>query len=173
MVHIHCATRNIWCNVNISSLDRYGLWTHSSGSSFRVVFEVPTWKLKQRPIVLKKVELQPELKTDNESEDHAMPQFGYHEQILHWLMKKMCFDITLKQGLNFGKGRQSLLCSYYHRICRGWITSQPLHLQKWNTSNHLFRGWYRHNKLGFWCQHGCGVLSSHCKYGFSKFWWIK
>lgn len=82
----------------------------------------------QQPIIFRKVKSWPEVRTDNKSNNQAASQFSHYEQIFYQMMKKMSYNLTRKLGLNFGRGRQDLLCSfipqeknpdYYHKTCRG------------------------------------------------------
>lgn len=77
-----------------------------------VVFEVPTQRLYQHTIIFGRVESRPNENPDNEIDDQVSLQFGHYEQILHRMMKKMGYELTLKKRLNFGKGRRSLLSSF-------------------------------------------------------------
>ena len=64
---------------------------------------------------------------DSESENES-PQFSHYEPNVLRMMQRMEYDLTNGPGLNFGKGRRTLLPSfipkgktpdYYHRTRRG------------------------------------------------------
>ena len=67
--------------------------------------------------------------TREESEgEQESPQFGHYEPKALRMMKSMGYDLTNGPGLNFGKGRTTLLRSfvpkgktpdYYHQTRRG------------------------------------------------------
>ena len=64
---------------------------------------------------------------DSQSEDES-PQFSHYEPNVLRMMENMGYDLTNGPGLNFGKGRRTLLRSfipkgkasdYYHQTRRG------------------------------------------------------
>jgi len=64
---------------------------------------------------------------DSKSETE-LPQFSHYESNVLRMMENMGYDLISGPGLNFGKGRRTLLRSfvpkgkapdYYHRTCRG------------------------------------------------------
>lgn len=77
-----------------------------------VVFVVPPRRPDQHPITFWRVESwsDPNLGDDNDSQ--ASPQFELYEPNFHKMMRKIGYDLTSKQGLNFGKGRRNLLRSF-------------------------------------------------------------
>lgn len=82
----------------------------------------------QHPIILGRVESRIDQVSGDKSDDQASLQLEYYEPTLRQMMKRMGYDLTLEQGLNFGKWRKNLLRSfvlkgknlnYYHKARRG------------------------------------------------------
>ena len=66
---------------------------------------------------------------ENSKSDNESPQFSYYEPNVLRMMESMGYDLTNSPGLNFGKGRRTLLRSfipkgktpsYYHRTRGGF-----------------------------------------------------
>ena len=81
---------------------------------------------------------------DSESENEP-PQFSHYEPNILRMMENMGYDLTSGLGLNFGKGRRTLLRSfvpkgkapdYYHRTRRGWAMCQLQSYQPLSLKSH-------------------------------------
>ena len=89
--------------------------------------EVPVRRKGQKLIIFGRVESKPMIREDSKSETDP-PQFSHYEPNVLKMMGNMGYDLASGLGLNFGKGRQTLLRSfipkgkapdYYHRTRRG------------------------------------------------------
>jgi len=90
-------------------------------------FEVPTKHKGQKSNLFRRIESKPVIREDSKSEVES-PQFSYYEPNVLRMMENMEYDLMKKFGLNFGKGRWTLLRSfvpkgkafdYYHKTRRG------------------------------------------------------
>jgi len=88
---------------------------------------VPARRKGQRPILFGRIKSELMSHEDSESENES-PQFSHYEPNILRMMEGMGYDLTKSPGLNFGKGRRTLLRSfvpkgkipdYYHRTRRG------------------------------------------------------
>ena len=88
---------------------------------------VPARRKGQKPILFGRISSEPTPREDSESEEES-PQLSHYEPKALKMMKCMGYDLTNRPGLNFGKGRRTLLRSfvpkgkapdYYHRTRRG------------------------------------------------------
>ena len=88
---------------------------------------VPARQKGQRPILFGRIESEPMTCEESEGEQESH-QFGHYEPKALRMMKSIGYDLTSRLGLNFGKGRRTLLRSfvpkgetpdYYHRTRRG------------------------------------------------------
>ena len=88
---------------------------------------VPARRKGQKPILFGRISSEPTPHEESEGEEES-PQFGHYEPKALRMMKRMGYDLTSRPGLNFGKGRRTLLRSfvpegkapdYYHQTRRG------------------------------------------------------
>ena len=88
---------------------------------------VPARREGQRPILFGRIKPEPMTREESEGEQESL-QFGHYEPKTLRTMKSMGYDLTSRPGLNFSKGRRTLLWSfmpkgktpdYYHRTRRG------------------------------------------------------
>jgi len=91
------------------------------------LFMVPAKCEGQRPILFGRVESKSMTQESSESDDEPWQLSHYEPNVLR-MMENMGYDLTRSPGLNFGKGRRTLLQSfipkrktpdYYHRTRRG------------------------------------------------------
>jgi len=106
-----------------SSLTVYQSVSDAQGS----FFEVPARSKSQKPILFRRVESKPTISEDSKSETELL-QFSHYEPNVLRIIETMGYNLTSGLGLNFGKGRRTLLRSfvpkgkapdYYHRTRRG------------------------------------------------------
>ena len=71
-------------------------------------YEVPTRRKGQKLILFGRVECKPTTYEDSKSETE-LPQFSHYESNVLRMMKNMGYDLTSGPGLNFSKGRRTLL----------------------------------------------------------------
>jgi len=90
-------------------------------------FEVPARRKDQKLILFGRVKSKSMTCEDSESKTE-LPQFSHYESNLFRMMENMGYDLTSGPGLNFGKGRRTLLRffipkgkapDYYHRTRKG------------------------------------------------------
>jgi len=90
-------------------------------------FEVPAKHKGQKSIFFGRIESEPVIREDSESEVEP-PIFSHYEPNVLRMMENMGYDLMKKSGLNFSKGRRTLLRSfvpkgkgpdYYHKSRRG------------------------------------------------------
>jgi len=90
-------------------------------------FEVPASCKGQKLILFGRVESKLKIFEDSESETE-LPQFSHYKSNILRMMENIRYDLTSSLGLNFDKGRRTLLRSfvlkgkapdYYHRTRRG------------------------------------------------------
>jgi len=90
-------------------------------------FEVLARRKGQKLILFRRVRSKPTTCKDSKSET-KLPQFSHYESNVLRMMEIMGYDLTSGLGLNFGKGRRTLLLSfvtkgkapdYYHQTHRG------------------------------------------------------
>ena len=88
---------------------------------------VPARRKGQNQILFGRVESKSMTREDSESDDEY-PQFSHYEPNVFKMMENMGYDLTNGPGLNFDKGRRTLLRSfvpkgkapdYYHQTRRG------------------------------------------------------
>ena len=88
---------------------------------------VPARRKGQRPILFGQIKSEPMPLEESEGEEEP-PQFGHYEPNTLRMMESMGYDLTNGPGLNFSKGRRTLLRSfmpkgktsdYYHQTRRG------------------------------------------------------
>ena len=103
---------------------------------------VPATRKGQKPILFGRIKSELMYREDSESENES-PQFSHYEPNVLRMMEGMGYDLTKSSGLNFGKGRRTLLPSfvpkgkasdYYHQTHRGlgYVSTrsrQPLSLK--------------------------------------------
>ena len=98
-----------------------------NGDAQKSVFLVPARRKGQRPILFGRISSEPTPYEESEGEEEP-PQFNHYEPKTLKMMKRMGYDLINRPGLNFGKGRRSLLRSfvpkgkapdYYHQTRRG------------------------------------------------------
>jgi len=65
----------------------------------------------QKLILFERINLELMPREDSESENES-PQFAYYEPNVLRMMENMGYDLTKNPGLNFGKGRRTLLRSF-------------------------------------------------------------
>ena len=91
------------------------------------LFKVSARCKGQRPILFRRVKSKLITREDSESKNEP-PQFSHYEPNVLRMMENMGYDLTSGPGLNFGKGRRTLLRSfvpkgkahdYYHQTGRG------------------------------------------------------
>jgi len=96
------------------------------------LFEVPAGHKSQKSILFRRIasELMP--REDSESEN-KFPQFPHYELNVLRMMENMGYDLTKGPGLNFGKGRRTLLWSFVPKgkaliiiikLAGGWVMCQ-------------------------------------------------
>jgi len=97
------------------------------GDAQESVFMVPARRRGQKPILFGRIKSELMSHKDSESENES-PQFSHYEPSVLRMMERMGYDLTNGPGLNFEKGRRTLLQSfvpkgktpdYYHRTRRG------------------------------------------------------
>ena len=76
-----------------------------------VVLLIPPSKEGQLPIIFGKAQPRGPTATDSSS-DSDTPQFFHYARPAHHMMKKMGYNLKHGEGLNFGKGRRSLLLNF-------------------------------------------------------------
>ena len=100
---------------------------HDDGDAQGSSFMVPARQKGQRPILFGRIMSEPTPHEESEGEEEP-PQFNHYEPRTFKMMKRMGYDLASRPGLNFGKGRRSLLRSfvpkgkapdYYHQTRRG------------------------------------------------------
>ena len=105
-----------------SSFETY----QDAGDAQESIFIVLAKRKGQKLILFGQVKPEPMSREGSESEKE-LPQFGHYEPALR-MMESMGYDLTNGPGLNFGKGRRTLLRSfvpkgktldYYHQTRRG------------------------------------------------------
>ena len=88
---------------------------------------VPARRRGQKSILFERIESELMSHKDSESENES-PQFSHYEPSVLRMMKRIWYDLINGPGLNFDKGRRTLLQSfvlkgktpdYYHRTRRG------------------------------------------------------
>jgi len=88
---------------------------------------VPTRRKGQKPILFGRIKSESMSRDESKCEKEP-PQFGHYEPNALRMMESMGYDLTNGPGLNFSKGRRTLLQSfvpkgktsdYYHRTRRG------------------------------------------------------
>ena len=86
----------------------------------------PSERVKSR-FYFGRIETEPVACESSEGESKS-PQFFHYGPRSHHMMERMGYDFTKESGLNFGKGKRALLCSfvpkgkdpdYYHKTRRG------------------------------------------------------
>jgi len=91
------------------------------------VLMVPVRRKGQKPILFRQIKSELMSREESESENET-PQFTHYEPNVLRMMQSMGYDLANGLGLNFGKGRRTLLWSfvpkgkthdYYHRTRRG------------------------------------------------------
>ena len=98
-----------------------------NGNTQESIFMIPARRKGQKPILFGRMTTEPTPREESESEEES-PQLSHYEPKALKMMKCMGYDLTNRPGLNFGKGRRTLLRSfvpkgktpdYYHRRRRG------------------------------------------------------
>jgi len=106
-----------------SSFETY----RDAGNAQESIFTVPARRKGQKPILFGRVTSEPMSREESESEEES-PQFSHYEPRTLRMMRSMGYDLASGPGLNFGKGRRTLLQSfvpkgktpdYYHQTRRG------------------------------------------------------
>ena len=115
-----------------SSFETY----RDAGNAQESIFMVPARRKGQKLILFGRITSTPMSREESGGEEEP-PQFGHYEPNTLRMMKSMGYDLTSRPGLNFGKGRRTLLRSfvpkgktldYYHRTRRGLgYVSTPSH----------------------------------------------
>ena len=105
------------------------------GDAQESVFMVPARRKGQKSILFGRIKSELMSREESESENEP-PQFTHYEPNILRMMESMGYDLTNGPGLNFGKGRRTLLRSfvpkgktpdYYHRTRRGLVyVSTPI-----------------------------------------------
>jgi len=80
----------------------------SVGDAQGSFFEVPARRKSQKPILFGRVNSKPTTCAYSENETE-LPQFSHYESNVLRMMENMGYDLTSIPGLNFGKGRRTLL----------------------------------------------------------------
>ena len=75
------------------------------------IFMVPARRKGQKSILFGQIKSEPMSREESESEKEP-PQFGHYEPNVLRMMESMGYDLTNGPGLNFGKGRRTLLRSF-------------------------------------------------------------
>jgi len=97
------------------------------GDAQESVFMVPARRKGQKPILFGQIKFKLMSRQESESKSES-PQFTHYEPNILRMMESMGYDLTNGYGLNFGKGRRTLLRSFvlkgktpdhYHRTRRG------------------------------------------------------
>ena len=138
---------------------------------------VPTRCKGQRPILFGRVECKPTTYEDSKSETE-LPQFSHYESNVLRMMKNMGYDLTSGPGLNFSKGRRTLLWSfvpkgkapdYYHQTRRGLgYVSTPIPLASESERVIILLPLIRHVIMGVRCQCRQHLQRTFSKHGFNK-----
>ena len=79
-----------------------------AGNTQESIFMVPARRKGQKPILFGRIESEPMTCAESESEKEP-PQFGHYGPNALRMMESMGYDLTNGPGLNFGKGRRTLL----------------------------------------------------------------
>ena len=79
-----------------------------TGDAQGAYFEVPAKHEDQRPIFFGRVESDPNIHEYSE-DDSDSPQILHYGTNSHHMMERMDYDLIGMPGLNFGKGRRTLL----------------------------------------------------------------
>jgi len=87
-----------------SSLETY----QDVGDAQESVFMVPARRKGQKPILFRQIKSELMSHEGSESENEH-PQFAHYEPNILRMMESMGYDLTNSPGLNFGKGRRTLL----------------------------------------------------------------
>jgi hypothetical protein len=110
--------------------------THNrAGDAHGALFEVPARHEDQGPILFGRGKPEPMIR-DSSEDDFESPQFFHYGPNSHHMMERMGYDLVNRPGLNFGKGRITLLRSfvpkgkapdYYHKTRRGlsYVSTPP------------------------------------------------
>ena len=118
-----------------SSLTAYQGVNEAQGS----LFKVPARRKSQKSILFGRIESESMTREDSESENE-LPQFSHYKPNVLRMIENMRYDLISGPGLNFGKGRRTLLQSfvlkgktpdYYHQNCKGLglcVNSNPINL---------------------------------------------
>ena len=90
-----------------SSLTAYQSISDAQGS----FFEVPARRKGKKLILFERIVSKPMSYEESESETE-LSQFSHYESNVLRMMENMWYDLTSGLGLNFGKGRRTLLRSF-------------------------------------------------------------
>jgi len=129
------------------------------GDAQESIFIVPERRKGQKSILFERIKSELISHEDSESENES-PQFSHYEPNVLRMMESMGYDLTNCPGLNFGKGRRTLLRSfvpkgktpdYYHRIAGGWAMCQLRSHQSLSLKSHYTIITDRARHLGVRC----------------------
>ena len=90
-----------------SSFETY----RDAGNAQESIFMVPARRKGQKPILFGRIKSEPMPREESENEKEP-PQFGHFEPSVLKMMESMGYDLTNGPGLNFGKGKRTLLRSF-------------------------------------------------------------
>lgn len=74
-----------------------------------IVFEVSPQRLDQPLTIFGRVESLPDPYISTDNDDQASPCFKLYKPNSRQMIRKMGYDLTFKQDLNFGKGKRNPL----------------------------------------------------------------
>ena len=81
------------------------------GDAQELVFMVPVRRKGQKPILFGQIKSELMSREESESENEP-PQFTHYEPNVLRMIESMRYDLANGPGLNFGKGRRTLLRSF-------------------------------------------------------------
>jgi len=82
-----------------------------TGDACKVFFEVPVKRKDQKPILFGRIEFEP-IACESSKGGSESPQFFHYGQKSHHIIERIGYNFTKGSGLNFGRGKQTLLRSF-------------------------------------------------------------